>query len=116
MSSPGLFARPLPREKAGMVSPLVFRIFPEGIGRKCSRGSIANTPATETPALMASLSCIQTYKKIWAERHSTDTTSVNNAGNKEVSQSRWGCPWTSQCVVLTVPFDPPPSSLGDAIT
>ena len=114
MSSPRLFARPLPREKAGMVSFLVFRIFPEGIGRKFSRGSIANTPATETLALMASLSCIQTYKKIWAERHSTDTTSVNNAGNKEVSQ--WGCPWTSQCVLLTVPFDPPPSSLGDAIT
>jgi hypothetical protein len=72
-----------------MVIFLVFHIFPEGIGRKFSRGSIANTPATETLALMASLSCIQTYKKIWAERHSTDTTNVNNAGNKEVSQ--WGC-------------------------
>ena len=50
----------------------------EGMGRKCSRGSVANKPATETAALMAYPSCIQIQKKIWAGRHNMDTTSVNN--------------------------------------
>ena len=50
----------------------------KGMGRKCSRGSIANKPAMETAALMACFSCIQIHKKIWAGRHNIDTISVNN--------------------------------------
>jgi hypothetical protein len=50
----------------------------EGIGKKCSRGSIPNTPAMETVALMKSLSNIQIYRNIWAGRHSTDAIRVNN--------------------------------------
>jgi hypothetical protein len=53
----------------------------EGIGKKCSKGSIANTPATETATLMKSLSNTQIYMKIWAGRHSTDTINVNNTGD-----------------------------------
>ena len=70
-----------PRWKGGMVSLRLSRMLLEGIGRKCSKGSIANTPATETAALIKSLSNIQIYMKIWAGRHSTDAINVNNTGN-----------------------------------
>jgi hypothetical protein len=50
----------------------------EGRGRKCSNGSIANTPTTEITIQMASLSCVQIYKKICAGRHIIDKTSANN--------------------------------------
>jgi hypothetical protein len=73
--------------------------FLEGQGKTYSKGSIANTPATKTMILIASLSCIQRIKKIWAGRHSTDTTSMNNPGNELVSGTEgWahGALWYAQ--------------------
>jgi hypothetical protein len=46
---------------------------------------MANTLVIETAARIPSLSCIQTYKRICAGRHNTDTSSVNNPGGQEVS-------------------------------
>ena len=46
---------------------------------------MANTLAIETTARILPVSCIQTYKRICAGRHNTDTSNVNNPDGKEVS-------------------------------
>jgi hypothetical protein len=60
-----------------------------GMGKKCSMGSIAITPATETAALIAIFSCVHIYKRICVGRHSTEMTNVNNpaSGHEKVSGS-----------------------------
>jgi hypothetical protein len=62
------------------------------MGKKCSMGSIANTPATETAALMAIFSCVHIYKRICIGRHSTEMTNVNSpaSGDEKVSGSAAG--------------------------
>jgi hypothetical protein len=62
------------------------------MGKKCSMGSIANTPATETAVLIAIFSCVHIYKRICAGRHSTETINVNSpaSGHEKVSDSAAG--------------------------
>src|SRR6266852_3480679 len=69
------------------------------MGKKCSMGSIAITPATETAALIAIFSCVHIYKRICIGRHSTEMTNVNSpaSGDEKVSGSAAGA-WNSPYV------------------
>ena len=73
---------------------------------------MANTLATETTARIPPLSCIQTYKRICAGRHRTDTSSVDNPGCEGISDPLLG---DYECV-RTVPFYPSPPSRSNIVT